>query len=447
MTSHPLVASGSVPSSSDPLSSVRAVGLDGPFDLVVVGAGPAGCAAAIEARREGLDVVVVDKSTFPRDKCCGDGLTTGALRHLDALGLDPTHVPSWKVIHDVHITGPDGRARVFPLPRGRGQYAAVARRRELDAALVDLARVSGAVVVEATALEAIERCDDRIELRVGGKTVRTRYVIAADGMWSPTRKMLGLDTPGYRGEWHAFRQYYRNVSGRAAEELAVWFDADLLPGYLWSFPLADGSANVGFGIQRGRRHGIQDMKDLWTDILDRPHLRQFLGPDAVPEDRHTAWPIPARLGSSPLTSGRVFFAGDAATATDPMTGEGIGQALETGRLAASSIARAGARRPGLAAERYEHQLRSGMVRDHAMARLLSTALATRFGATASVAVAGLTPWTRRNFARWLFEDYPRAILATPQRWSVDVFRQPAGYSSADQLPQPPNRSEGVGADR
>ena len=121
-------------------------------DLLVIGAGPAGAAAAIEARRAGLDVLVIAKAHFPRDKCCGDGLTAGALRHLDELGLDPATVPSWQQVDDVHIAGPNGRRRVFPLPRSRGQFAAITRRRELDAALVDLARANGADVVEGLSL-------------------------------------------------------------------------------------------------------------------------------------------------------------------------------------------------------------------------------------------------------------------------------------------------------
>ena len=72
-------------------------------------------------------------------------------------------------------------------------------------------------------------------------------------MWSPLRKHLGVATPGYLGEWHAFRQYFTGVGPRAARDLFVWFEPDLLPGYAWSFPLPDGRANVGFGIQRGRQ--------------------------------------------------------------------------------------------------------------------------------------------------------------------------------------------------
>ncbi len=165
-------------------------------------------------------------------------------------------------------------------------------------------------------------------------------------MWSPLRKTLlpvDADGVGYLGEWHAFRQYFHSVGPRAAEGLWVWFDDDLLPGYAWSFPLGSGRANVGFGILRQPGEPTRSMKSQWTDLLRRPHITEVLGPDATPESAHKAWPIPARVDQTALHGGdgRVLFVGDAARATDPMTGEGIGQALETGILAADAIVAAG----------------------------------------------------------------------------------------------------------
>src|SRR5665647_3190735 len=130
-------------------------------DVVVVGAGPAGCAAAIVLRRRGLDVVVIDKARFPRDKICGDGLTTSALRELDDLGLDPADVPSWIQVHDVVVRSPSGHEVVLPLPRDGGTYAAVSRRRDLDAALVAVARANGADIREGTALAAVSESPER----------------------------------------------------------------------------------------------------------------------------------------------------------------------------------------------------------------------------------------------------------------------------------------------
>jgi flavin-dependent dehydrogenase len=162
------------------------------------------------------------------------------------------------------------------------------------------------------------------------------------------------------------------------------------------------------------------MKALWPDLLQREFVRAFLGPDAEPEVPHKAWPIPARIQSAALSGarGRVLIVGDAATVTDPMTGEGIGQALLTGRLAAEAILSAGA---GAAAV-YERAAKRELAADAAMSRLLIRALKHRKGARAAVRVAGVSDWTRRNFARWLFEDYPRAILVTPGRWAQHSLR-------------------------
>ena len=364
--------------------------------------------------------MLVDKARFPRDKCCGDGLTTGALRRYEALGLGPEDVPSWQVVEDVVVRSPSGRSVTFPLPRTGGVFAVVARRAELDAAFLDVARAAGVKVHDGHGVVGASVLDDRVVLDVDGMgSLEARYVVAADGMWSPLRKLLGAgDEPGYRGEWHAIRQYFSGVTGPAARELFVWFDPDLLPGYAWSFPLPGGRANVGFGILRGAKIAVGDMGRVWPELLRRPHVVEALGPSVIPEAPHMAWPIPARIESATLHAGggRVLFVGDAARATDPMTGEGIGQALETGELAAWALLAAGPNAPMRAADRYRSAVDATLSVDNRLAALLSRALKHRKGARFAVRLAGSSDWTRRNFARWLFEDYPRAILATPWRW-------------------------------
>jgi geranylgeranyl reductase family protein len=382
-------------------------------DVAIVGAGPAGTAAAVHLARAGRSVVLVDKATFPRDKCCGDGLTTGALRLLEGLGLDPATVASWTPVDDVVVRSPSGREVTFPLPRHQGLFAAVARRTDLDAALVDLARAAGAGVLEGHACTGARVDGDRVVLDVEGLgELRATHVVAADGMWSPLRKAFGVNDRSYLGEWHAFRQYFTGVGPRAATELMVWFEPDLLPGYAWSFPLAGGRANVGFGIQRGEQP-TKTMKQQWPELLARPHIAEFLGAGATPEAPHKAWPIPARIERATLhaAGGRVLFAGDAAAAADPMTGEGIGQALLTGELAAEAILGGGD-----AGDVYERRVRRELVADARMANALIRVLSSPLGARGAVRVAGATAWTRRNFARWLFEDYPRALVVTPGRW-------------------------------
>jgi menaquinone-9 beta-reductase len=399
-------------------------------DVLVVGGGPAGAAAAIELARAGRSVMVVDKATFPRDKCCGDGLTTLALRELEHLGFTPDLVHDWSDVSAAHLRSPSGREVTVPLP-DTGAYAAIAPRQQLDHAVLELARRAGADVRDGHAVTGVDvsRAEHVDTLVDGTGVVRARYVVAADGMWSPVRRSLGLNTPGYLGEWHAFRQYAHHVTGPAAERLYVWFEADLLPGYAWSFPLPGGRANVGFGVLRDGTRRIQDMKDVWTDLLARPHVVEALGEDFQLEDRHTAWPIPARIDTAVLGHRRVLFVGDAATATDVMTGEGIGQALLTGRVAAESMLAAGATRPGLALAHYQREVRHHLVADHRMSKLLGRALGSELGARGAIRVVGASgTWGRRNFARWMFEDEPRAVALTPSRWHRGFLARPGAWA-------------------
>ena len=398
-------------------------------DLAIVGGGPAGSAAAITAARSGLSVLLVDRATFPRDKCCGDGLTALALRLGEGLGLDPLLILGWQTVEDLVIHPPGGRSTRYPLPRGDGLYAAVVPRMQYDAALLDLARSAGADVRDGHGLTGITVDGDVATLEVEGLgTIRATTVVAADGMWSPTRKLLGLASSGYRGEWQAFRQYVADV-GPAAADLHVWFEPDLLPGYAWSFPLPGGRANVGFGVLRGGQVAVGDTGRIWDGLMDRPAIRAVLGDNARPEGRRSAWPIPARVDAAVLDHGPVLFVGDAASASDALTGEGIGQALQTGILAAEA-ARAG----GTAAEvasTYARSVRRDLVADHTMSVALQGMLASPAGARMALWATALVPWTRRNFARWLFEDYPRALLATPRRWKRGSLSAPGAYAGSD----------------
>ena len=402
---------------------------DGERGVLVVGAGPAGAAAAIELARAGRRVTLIDKATFPRDKCCGDGLTTLALRQLDELGLAPTSVPSWRDVGEAWLRSPSGREVRLELPPD-GRFAAITPRVELDAALVDLARSSGVDVRERRSFRSVDSGVDSVSIEVDGpdgiERLDASWVIAADGMWSPVRRAMGVADPGYLGEWHAFRQYVGRVEGSAADRLHVWFDADLLPGYAWSFPLPGGRVNFGFGVLRDGERRIQDMKEIWLGLFDRPHIREALGPNATPEGRHTAWPIPARIDEATTAVGRVLFVGDAAMATDALTGEGIGQALLTGREAARAIIVADS--PVAVRNRYRAAVEHHLLADHRMSLRLSRVLAREKGARGAIALLDRAGrWGRTNFARWMFEDEPRAIAVTPGRWHRRLFRRSGAY--------------------
>ena len=401
-----------------------------PVDLLVVGAGPAGVAAACTARARGLSVTVLDRSRFPRDKVCGDGLTAGALRLLEGLGVAVPAISGTTPVTRVVVAGPDGRRVHLPLP-GDGLHSVVTPRRDLDDALVRRARAVGVPVEEERLVVAVRTGTEHVAVDHtdpdGGdpRTVTARHVVAADGHWSTVRRCVDPTGGNRLGTWHAFRQYFRGVDER---RLWVLFEADLLPGYAWVFPLPDGRANVGFGVLRDPATSGKVLAATWRDLLARPAVRAVLGPDAEPDDRHRAWPIPTDYDPRRTTAGRVLFVGDAAGVVDPMTGEGVAQALETGILAATAVA-AGGPVASVAAD-YRRAVDRALGRDLRFAARLQRVLRSPRGVRATLRCVDASDWTRRNFARWMFEDYPRALLGTPDRWRRGAFTPPGAFREA-----------------
>jgi menaquinone-9 beta-reductase len=397
-------------------------------------------------------VRLIDKATFPRDKCCGDGLTTGALRHLEELGLDPRTVASWQHVDNVHVVSTHGYGVTFPLPRNSGSFAVIARRVDLDHAVLDLARTAGVDVREGIAARTVSQDPDAVTV-LGSDGIRyvADFLVAADGMWSHIRKSLGSHPANdinlnnkdnnkgkgdkvaepYLGEWHGYRQYFSNVTTPESRDLWVWFEPDLAGGYVWSFPLAGNTVNVGFGVERRKGRPTRVMKQQWADMLARPHIRNVLGHSATGMDAPKAWPIPAAINKAQLSNGRVLFVGDAAKACDVLTGEGIGQALQTGVAAGTTIGAFAAQGPVAVRERYELDTRSALGPDHRMAWTLQRMMRNSLVCRGALRIAGTSDWTRRNFARWLFEDYARGIALTPRRWHRGAMSGPGAYVGAN----------------
>jgi flavin-dependent dehydrogenase len=287
-------------------------------------------------------------------------------------------------------------------------------------------RASGVEVREHAALVDLRDGPDAVQADLAdGTTVEARFVVAADGHWSAVRRVRGARTGSDLGTWHAFRQYFRGVGD---QRQWVLFERDLLPGYAWVFPLSGGRANVGFGVLRDGQRTGKELAELWRDVLTRPSVRAVLGPNAEPEAAHRAWPIPAAFDAANLADLRVLYAGDAARVVDPLTGEGIAQALETGILAAEAVACGDT--PAAIAAHYRRHVTRAIGRDLRFARRFQRLVRSPTTARAGLRLADLSNWTRRNFARWMFEDYPRALVLTPDRWRRGMFTAPGAYQSA-----------------
>ena len=282
-------------------------------DVAVVGGGPAGAAAAITLARAGRRVVLVDKATFPRDKCCGDGLTAGALRLLEDLGLDPASVASW---HDGRrrrrplAVGPRGHAR--RCPRGMGTFAAVARRTDLDAAAARRGpRRPGVEVHEGIAVTGVEPDAERIVRRpstADGTVAGAATSSPPTGCGRRCASTLGAARPATSASGTPSAST-SPASGREAAPRAVRVVRARPPARLRVVVPAAGRSGQRRLRHRPRRAarstGCRTWAELWPDLLARPaHPEPCSAPTPRPRRPHRAWPIPARVDGIARTRGR-----------------------------------------------------------------------------------------------------------------------------------------------
>ncbi|WP_416901113.1 geranylgeranyl reductase family protein [Micromonospora echinospora] len=305
------------------------------YDVAVVGAGPAGAAAALAARRAGARVLLLDRADFPRDKACGDGIAAHALDVLARLGVTDA-VAGYPPLPALRLVAPGGGTVARTLPRP----AYTVPRTVFDARLVAAAVAAGAELRRHTVRRVVER-DDRVLL---DDVFAARAVVGADGAGSVVRRHLGHPINPERHLALAIRGYAAARSG-PPEQLIVT-SAARWPAYAWSFPIGDGRANVGYGeVLRGEPLSRTHLLDRLAALLPATDPATVADLRAHHLPLSTYRPAPGR--------GRVTLAGDALSLINPFTGEGIFYALLSGALAGATAARS----PDRAADRYAAELR------------------------------------------------------------------------------------------
>ena len=334
---------------------------DSHYDIAIIGAGPAGAAAAIQAARGGAKVVVFDKAPYGRDKVCGDGLTPRAVGALNDLGIElegAHHIDGLRM-----IANQTERELLWPGTSRFPAHGAVWPRRKLDAHLIDAATEAGAEVIWET--EALPTIDGhRVSgVEAAGRRFRADLTIAACGAPGAVARMLGAERVEDEPFGLAIRTYAESPrhADKHLEACLTLTDEDgtPVPGYGWMFPAGDGTVNIGVGalstMKGFKKLNLNKLLESYRDLVQDSWE---LGPNL---ERPRAWRLPM---SSQKRHGAGWVAiGDAAGLVNPMNGEGIDYGLESGMLASDlfldNAGTAPHRYDQLVGERFDSFLRTG----------------------------------------------------------------------------------------
>ncbi len=329
-------------------------------DVLVVGAGPGGSAAAYYLARHGVDVIVIDKAEFPREKVCGDGLTPRSVKAIQDMGVDVDDPRFEKVIgmrvHSqrttIQLPWPDLTS--FPafglvMPREGFDHLLVQRAVKAGANLLEHTEAVAPIVEDGYVRGASVRATGDRDADPG--TIRARYVLSADGAASRFATPVGVTRDATRPLGIAARRYFR-VDYHPGPWIESWLDLWdgelLLPGYGWLFPVAGGRINLGAGLL----NTFENFEDISAQRLFDTFARMLpsewgIGEETA-EGRVLSGPLPMGLNRTPRAVPGLLLIGDAVGAVNPFNGEGIAYAIETANMAADLVHEALVHdRPGL----------------------------------------------------------------------------------------------------
>jgi geranylgeranyl reductase family protein len=321
-------------------------------DVAIIGAGPAGSALSILLSQKGINHILFEKESFPRDKICGDGLSGKVVSYLKK--IDPSIIyeleadknrvnPSW----GVRFVAPNGKGVDIPfyLNHEKKDHAPgyVIKRFDFDEILYKRVKTNHAKIKDQTEVKTIQIVNDNVLLegKNADQTVscQAKMVIGAEGDRSIVAKKLANLSLQPEHYFAGLRTYYENVTGMHEQNyIELHFIRDLLPGYFWIFPLPNNQANVGLGVLTNhiKTKNINLKKTLLKIINENEHIKsRFKNARLIDEPK--GWGLPLGSLKRPLSGERFLLIGDAGALIDPLTGEGVGNALQSATVASEII--------------------------------------------------------------------------------------------------------------
>ena len=310
------------------------------FDVIVIGAGPAGATFALTLKNSGLKIALIDKAVFPRDKICGDAVSSVAKRILRQ--IDPNYEAQLlEFAPKTYIT----KAKLYSpnfesLEIGFSKVGHCIRRVDFDNWLFNLAMQNKDVTFYGNVkIKTLHTNEEKTVVALeDGQVLSAKVVIGCDGAHSLVAKQLAgfrVNRNHYSG---AVKQYYKNVKGLHSDSLEVYFLTGHLPGYFWIFPLSNNEANVGFGmlsatiadkkidLKISLKEIIKELPEIWDRFKDAEALEEIKG-----------FGLPLGSKKYCISGHRYLLCGDAASLIDPFSGEGIETAMESGKYAAELV--------------------------------------------------------------------------------------------------------------
>jgi geranylgeranyl reductase family protein len=397
-----------------------------PFDLIIVGAGPAGATAAIYARRYGLNTLLLDKARFPRDKICGDALGGKAVQILRDLNLlEPArHLPGASIKNILFGSPKHIEARIDLTRSSRHEFVAgfVIRRQLFDHFMFEQARSAADACLEGFKVEDVLIEDGRVcgvRGRQEGQTepceFRGHIVLGADGYKSVVARKMGLYDAERSHSIVALRQYHAHVKGFADDQIELHYVEDVIPGYFWMFPLESGYANVGIGLlSTSIKRRKLNLRKALEAAIHSPHFRDRFT-HATPCEPSIGWNLLVGSKHRKNYGAGFMLLGDAAGVIDPFTGEGIGNAMYSSRYAVETAREACDAGDFSAAflRRYDQRLWDDIGDELRVSTRLQTIGQSKLMLNFTIGKAARSPKVRDLICGMIADEVPKKHLVSP----------------------------------